>query len=181
MTDGRHVWIEWEGKRRRRRDVINELHAAGVPVADIARRLGVRYQIVYQTVRSLGVGSAARSSGGRAPGVVACTAHRPAASAPTGSAPSSTAGAGPTGRRPIPPRSPACSPRSCASLRGGDIKTQPAPYPSRAEEPAPSALFQQGRDATSIVCAKPAIDREQGGGPSNTQIEAGSCQASSGY
>ncbi len=57
MTDGRHVWIDWEGERRRRRDVINELHAAGVPVADIARRLGVRYQIVYQTVRSLGVGT----------------------------------------------------------------------------------------------------------------------------
>lgn len=51
MPDGRLVMIEWEGRRRPRLDVIRELFDAGVPVADIARRLGVRYQIVYMAVR----------------------------------------------------------------------------------------------------------------------------------
>ena len=50
MKDGRLVLVEWEGRRRPRRDVILELAAAGVPVADIARRLDVRYQIVYMTL-----------------------------------------------------------------------------------------------------------------------------------
>ncbi len=52
MKDGRLILVEWEGRRRPRRDVILELAAAGVPVAEIARRLGVRYQIVYVTLRS---------------------------------------------------------------------------------------------------------------------------------
>lgn len=51
MGDERLVMIEWEGRRRPRRDVILELHAAGVVTAEIARRLGVRYQIVYTTVQ----------------------------------------------------------------------------------------------------------------------------------
>ncbi len=50
MKDGRLVLVEWEGRRRPRRDVILELAAAGVPVAEIARRLDVRYQIVYMTL-----------------------------------------------------------------------------------------------------------------------------------
>jgi hypothetical protein len=52
MNHGRLVLVEWEGRRRSRRDVILELEAAGVPVAEIARRLGVRYQIVYTTLHS---------------------------------------------------------------------------------------------------------------------------------
>lgn len=51
MKDGRLVLVEWEGRARARRDVILELAAAGVPVAEIARRLRVRYQIVYTTLR----------------------------------------------------------------------------------------------------------------------------------
>ena len=50
MKDGRLVWVEWEGRRRPRRDVILELEAAGVPVGEIARLLDVRYQIVYMTL-----------------------------------------------------------------------------------------------------------------------------------
>lgn len=50
MKDGRLVLSDWEGRRRPRRDVIFELAASGVPVAEIARRLGVRYQIVYMTL-----------------------------------------------------------------------------------------------------------------------------------
>lgn len=50
MRDGRLVVIEWDGQRRPRRDVILELHVAGLPVAEIARRLGVAYQIVYMTL-----------------------------------------------------------------------------------------------------------------------------------
>lgn len=46
--------IEWEGRRRPRRDVIRELYDAGVAVADIARRLGVSYQTVYQVVQPPG-------------------------------------------------------------------------------------------------------------------------------
>lgn len=53
VPDARLVMIEWEGRRRPRLDVIRELFDAGVPVADIARRLGVRYQIVYMAVRGL--------------------------------------------------------------------------------------------------------------------------------
>jgi hypothetical protein len=52
MNEGRVAFIEWQGQRRARRDVIHELHAAGHSVGDIARRLGVRYQIVYQVVRA---------------------------------------------------------------------------------------------------------------------------------
>jgi hypothetical protein len=51
VSDGRLVMIEWQGRRRPRLDVIRELFAAGMPVADIARRLGVKYQIVYMAVR----------------------------------------------------------------------------------------------------------------------------------
>ncbi len=51
MRDGRLVMIDWQGRWRPRRDVILELQEAGVPVADIARRLGVRYQIVYMTLK----------------------------------------------------------------------------------------------------------------------------------
>lgn len=49
--DGRLIYITWNGERRPRLDVIRELHAAGVPVAEIARRLGVIYQIVYMAVK----------------------------------------------------------------------------------------------------------------------------------
>jgi hypothetical protein len=42
MKDGRLALVEWEGRRRPRRDVILELAASGVPVAEIACRLGVR-------------------------------------------------------------------------------------------------------------------------------------------
>lgn len=62
MKDGRLVLVEWEGRRRPRREVILELAAAGVPVAEIARRLDVRYQIVYMALHpqpSLGPTSAA--------------------------------------------------------------------------------------------------------------------------
>jgi hypothetical protein len=52
MKDGRLVLIDWDGQRRPRRDVILELAAAGVPVAEIARGLEVRYQIVYMTLHS---------------------------------------------------------------------------------------------------------------------------------
>ena len=48
---GQVVWIEWQGRRRQRREVIAELHAAGVPTAEIARQLGVRYQIVYMALK----------------------------------------------------------------------------------------------------------------------------------
>ena len=51
MKDGRLIEIEWEGRPRYRRDVIRELHAAGMPVAEIARRLDVAYQIAYMTLR----------------------------------------------------------------------------------------------------------------------------------
>lgn len=57
MKDGRLIEIEWEGRRRHRRDVIRELHATGMPVAEIARRLNVRYQIAYLALR----GRAAKS------------------------------------------------------------------------------------------------------------------------
>lgn len=50
-SDGRLVIIEWDGRRRPRVDVIRELHASGVRVADIARRLGVAYQTVYMAVK----------------------------------------------------------------------------------------------------------------------------------
>lgn len=50
--DHRHVYIEWAGTSRPRVEVIRELHASGVPVADIARRLGVPYQTVYMAVRA---------------------------------------------------------------------------------------------------------------------------------
>ena len=50
MADGRLVFVEWRGRRRPRRDVILELAESGVPVAEIARRLDVRYQIVYMTL-----------------------------------------------------------------------------------------------------------------------------------
>jgi hypothetical protein len=50
MKDGRLVVVEWQGRRRPRRDVILELAASGMPVAEIARRLDVRYQIVYMTL-----------------------------------------------------------------------------------------------------------------------------------
>jgi hypothetical protein len=40
MPDGRLVLIDWKGRRGHRRDVILELDASGVPVAEIARRLG---------------------------------------------------------------------------------------------------------------------------------------------
>ncbi len=49
MTDGRLVLIDWEGRRRPRVDVIRELYGAGAPIAEIARRLGVRYQVVYES------------------------------------------------------------------------------------------------------------------------------------
>ena len=42
--------IEWQGQQRPRRDVIHELHEAGVETAEIARRLGVQYQIVYMAL-----------------------------------------------------------------------------------------------------------------------------------
>lgn len=51
--DGRLVLVEWKGVARPRIDVIRELFAAGVPVASIARQLGVRYQIVYTAVRGM--------------------------------------------------------------------------------------------------------------------------------
>ena len=51
--DHRHVYIDWEGTNRPRVDVIREMHASGVPVADIARRLGVLYQTVYMAVRAV--------------------------------------------------------------------------------------------------------------------------------
>lgn len=54
MKSGRLVMIEWDGVLRPRRDVIVELHAAGVPTADIARRLGVIYQIVSTTLAGTG-------------------------------------------------------------------------------------------------------------------------------
>jgi hypothetical protein len=44
------VVIPWGGRLQPRRDVILELHAQGVPKADIAQRLGVIYQIVQQVV-----------------------------------------------------------------------------------------------------------------------------------
>lgn len=50
-SDGRLVYITWNGERRPRLDVIRELHAAGVPVAEIARQLGVIYQTVYMAVK----------------------------------------------------------------------------------------------------------------------------------
>jgi hypothetical protein len=45
------VYIIWEGTRRPRLEVIRELYAAGVPTAEIARRLGVIYQTVYVAIR----------------------------------------------------------------------------------------------------------------------------------
>lgn len=48
VPKGRVVWIDWRGERRRRRDVIRELRDAGTPVADIARRLGVRHLDVHR-------------------------------------------------------------------------------------------------------------------------------------
>ena len=65
MKDGRLVLVEWEGRRRPRRDVILELAAGGVPVAEIARRLDVRYQIVYMTIagsRAAGAGPSETSA-----------------------------------------------------------------------------------------------------------------------
>lgn len=50
MDDGRLVMIDWQGRRRIRRDVIAELHDAGRSVAEIARDLDIRYQIVHQQV-----------------------------------------------------------------------------------------------------------------------------------
>ena len=52
MKEGRLVLVQWEGCRRARRDVIRELFASGVPVSEIARRLSVRYQIVYMTLHA---------------------------------------------------------------------------------------------------------------------------------
>lgn len=60
MPKGQTVFIEWEGRRRSRREVIGELYVDGQPVGDIARRLGIRYQIVYQVVHPQ-AGSLARS------------------------------------------------------------------------------------------------------------------------
>jgi hypothetical protein len=65
MAKGRTVWIDWNGQSRRRRDVIEELRRSGMAVADIARRLGVRYQIVYLALRT-GAG-VARTAEGAAP------------------------------------------------------------------------------------------------------------------
>lgn len=42
--------IRWDGRVRPRREVIRELHAQGVPKAEIALRLGVVYQIVQQVL-----------------------------------------------------------------------------------------------------------------------------------
>lgn len=50
MGDGRLIWIDWEGRRRPRQDVIRELHRGGMSVGDIGRRLGIRYQVVRQTI-----------------------------------------------------------------------------------------------------------------------------------
>lgn len=57
--DGRHIYVEWQGQQRPRVEVIRELFTAGVPVASIARQLGVRYQIVYMAVRGMEKPSAA--------------------------------------------------------------------------------------------------------------------------
>jgi hypothetical protein len=54
MKAGRLVMIDWDGVLRPRRNVIFELHAAGVPTADIARQLGVIYQIVSTTLAGTG-------------------------------------------------------------------------------------------------------------------------------
>jgi transposase len=52
VTGSRLAMIEWQGRRRPLRDVILELHAADLPVGEIARRLGVSYQIVYMVVQA---------------------------------------------------------------------------------------------------------------------------------
>lgn len=48
---GKPIVIEWEGRQRVRRDVVSEMSGAGVPIAEIARRLGVSYQTVYIILR----------------------------------------------------------------------------------------------------------------------------------
>lgn len=55
----RLAMISWEGRLRPRRDVIRELHRAGVPKAEIARRLGVVYQIVQMVIGPTGPEAAA--------------------------------------------------------------------------------------------------------------------------
>ena len=59
------VMIEWQGKLRPRREVMVELHQAGMPKAEIARRLGVIYQQVQIVVGP--TGSQPASPGRRAP------------------------------------------------------------------------------------------------------------------
>ena len=65
-----HVMVDWEGRRRPRREVILELHREGIPKREIANRLGVIYQVVQQVIGPTGpqvrkAGAPQRADGAR--------------------------------------------------------------------------------------------------------------------